>query len=90
MTAHTTPSPARSPRTCAGTGSGCTTIISARTSWLLIFLGAVLEDADARERASVLTAMPVLPRLIWQTAGRVLYARYTRRVRGRPYRPAAS
>ncbi len=32
----------------------------------------------------------VLPRLIWQTAGRVLYARYTRRVRGRPNRPAAS
>ena len=57
---------------------------------LLIFLGAVLEDADARERASVLTAMPVLPRLIWQTAGRVLYARYTGRVRGRPNRPAAS
>ncbi len=29
---------------------------------LLIFLGAVLEDADARERASVLTAIAVLPR----------------------------
>ena len=27
----------------------------------LIFLGAVLEDADASERASVLTAMPVRP-----------------------------
>jgi hypothetical protein len=33
---------------------------------LLILLGAVLEDADASERASVLAAMPVPARLIWQ------------------------
>lgn len=57
---------------------------------LLIFLGAVLEDADARERASVLTAMPVPARLIWQTIGRVSYARHTRRVRGRASSMAAS
>jgi hypothetical protein len=50
---------------------------------LLIFLGAVLEDADASERASVLSAMPIPARLIWQTIGRVSYARHTRRVRGR-------
>jgi hypothetical protein len=49
----------------------------------LIFLGAVLEDADASERASVLTAMPAPARLIWQTYGRISYARHIRRVRGR-------
>ena len=54
------------------------------------FLGAVLEDADASERASVLTAMPVPARLIWQTIGRVSYARHTRRERGRPSSLAAS
>ena len=57
---------------------------------LLIFLGAVLEDADARERASVLSAMPVPARLIWQTIGRVSYAWHTRRVRGRASSLAAS
>ena len=51
---------------------------------LLIFLGAVLEDADAGERASVLTALPALPRWIWRTAGRRIYARRMRRLRGRP------
>ena len=49
---------------------------------LLIFLGAVLEDADAGERASVLTAMPALPRWIWRTAGQRIYARRMRRLRG--------
>lgn len=57
---------------------------------LLIFLGAVLEDANASERASVLTAMPVPARLIWQTIGRVSYARHTRRVRGRASNLAAN
>jgi hypothetical protein len=57
---------------------------------LLVFLGAVLEDADASERASVLAAMPVPARLIWQTIGRVSYARHTRRVRGRASTRAAS
>ena len=51
---------------------------------LLIFLGAVLEDADAGERASVLAAMPALPRWIWRTAGQRIYARRMRRLRGRP------
>ena len=50
---------------------------------LLIFLGAVLEDADAGERASVLTAMPAAARLIWQTYGQISYARHIKRVRGR-------
>jgi hypothetical protein len=50
---------------------------------LLIFLGAVLEDADARERASVLMAMPAPARLVWQTYGRISYARHVKRVRGR-------
>ena len=45
---------------------------------------AVLEDADAGERASVLAAMPALPRLIWHTAGQRIYARRMRRLRGRP------
>lgn len=48
---------------------------------LLIFLGAVLEDADASERASMLTAIPALARLIWQTYGRISYARHVKRVR---------
>ena len=51
---------------------------------LLIFLGAVLEDADAGERASVLTAMPALPRWIWRTAGQRIHTRRMRRLRGRP------
>jgi hypothetical protein len=50
---------------------------------LLIFLGAVLENADADERASVLTAMPALPRRIWRTVGQRIYARRMRRLRGR-------
>lgn len=52
-------------------------------SQLLIFLGAVLEDADASERASVLGAMPSAARLVWYSVGRVVYARHRRRVRGR-------
>lgn len=52
-------------------------------SQLLIFLGAVLEDADPAERARMLGAMPLVARLVWRTVGRVVYARHTRRVRGR-------
>lgn len=51
---------------------------------LLIFLGAVLEDADMSERASVLMAMPAVPRWIWRTAGQQIYARRMRHLRGRP------
>ncbi len=50
---------------------------------LLIFLGAVLEDAGADEQASVLTVMPALPRWIWRTVGQRIYARRMRRLRGR-------
>lgn len=52
-------------------------------SQLLIFLGAVLEDADAEERSNMLGAMPLAARLVWLTVGRFVYARHTRRVRGR-------
>jgi hypothetical protein len=38
----------------------------------------------------VLTAIPAPARLIWQTIGRVSYARHTRRVRGRASNLAAS
>jgi hemerythrin-like domain-containing protein len=49
---------------------------------LLIFLGAVLEDATPEERASMLGAMPLMARLAWGSVGRRRYASYTRRVRG--------
>ena len=51
---------------------------------LLIFLGAVLEDADPSERSKILSAMPLLPRLIWRSMGRTVYARHLHKVRGRP------
>ncbi|TDB93144.1 hemerythrin domain-containing protein [Actinomadura sp. 7K534] len=48
----------------------------------LFFLGAVLEDADPRERAHVLGGLPLPARLVWHTVGRVRYARRIRSVRG--------
>ncbi len=57
---------------------------------LLISLGAVLEQADPAERAAVLRALPRPARLVWHTAGRAVYGRRLRQVRGgRPY-PAAA
>ena len=53
-------------------------------SQLLIFLGAVLEDADAAERAALLGAMPLIARLVWRGVGHRLYTRRITRVRGRP------
>jgi hypothetical protein len=50
---------------------------------LLIFLGAVLEDTDAAERAALLGAMPLGGRLVWHTVGHCLYSRRIRRVRSR-------
>ncbi|MFI0450364.1 hemerythrin domain-containing protein [Actinomadura sp. 6N118] len=48
---------------------------------MLFFLGAALEDADRRERAHLLGALPLPARLIWYTIGRVKYARRVRSVR---------
>jgi hemerythrin-like domain-containing protein len=48
---------------------------------LLIFLGAVLEDADAGERAAFLAAMPLVVRVIWHVVGRPVYARRMKRIR---------
>ena len=55
---------------------------------LLLFLGAVLEEATAEERAALLGAMPVLPRLASSSIGRRRYASHVRTVRGTPtHRP---
>ncbi len=51
-------------------------------SQLLIFLGAVLEEATPDERATLLGAMPRAARLAWRSVGRHRYASYIRRVRG--------
>ena len=51
---------------------------------LLLFLGMVLEDAEASERAAVLRALPAPARAIWFVFGRLLYARTVRRVRHHP------
>lgn len=49
---------------------------------LLIFLGAVLEEATPDERAALLGAMPRVARLAWRSVGRRHYASHIRRVRG--------
>jgi hemerythrin-like domain-containing protein len=48
---------------------------------LLVFLGMVLEDADAGERALMLSSLPAPARIVWSFLGRPLYARTVRRVR---------
>ncbi|MET8294568.1 hemerythrin domain-containing protein [Streptomyces sp. NPDC005180] len=48
---------------------------------LLIFLGAILEDATAQERRLFLSQMPAPARLLWRTLGTRLYDRTTTRVR---------
>ncbi|MEW1914363.1 hemerythrin domain-containing protein [Kitasatospora sp. NPDC085895] len=48
---------------------------------LLIFLGAILEDATAHERRLFLSQMPAPARLLWHTVGTRLYDRTTTRVR---------
>jgi hypothetical protein len=57
---------------------------------LLQFLGAVLEDADARERRDLLGALPLPARLAWKTIGRASYARRIRRVRANAVLPEVS
>lgn len=49
---------------------------------LLTLLGAVLEDANPAERATVLSGLPTPVRVIWHLIGRPRYARHIRRVRG--------
>ena len=49
---------------------------------LLVFLGAVLEEATVDERAALLGAMPLVARLAWWSVGRRRYASHVRRVRG--------
>jgi hemerythrin-like domain-containing protein len=49
---------------------------------LLIFLGAVLEEATADERAALLGAMPLVPRLAWRSVGRRRYNSKMRQIRG--------
>ncbi|MET8298998.1 hemerythrin domain-containing protein [Streptomyces sp. NPDC001591] len=48
---------------------------------LLIFLGAILEDATAQERQLFLSQMPAPARLLWRTLGTRLYERTATRVR---------
>lgn len=48
---------------------------------LLFFLGAILEEADAAERAMMLGNLPVPARLVWRLAGRRQYARRVSRLR---------
>jgi hemerythrin-like domain-containing protein len=48
---------------------------------LLIFLGAILEDATAQERELFLSQMPAPARLLWHTLGTRLYRRTATRVR---------
>ncbi|MER6303818.1 hemerythrin domain-containing protein [Kitasatospora sp. NPDC001539] len=50
-------------------------------SKLLIFLGAILEDATAQERQLFLSQMPAPARLLWRTLGIRLYQRTATRVR---------
>jgi hemerythrin-like domain-containing protein len=48
----------------------------------LIFLGAVLEDAEPDERAKLIGGMPLTARVLWFLVGRRVYGRYVRSVRG--------
>jgi hypothetical protein len=49
---------------------------------LLVFLGAILEDADRGERREWLKSLPLVARVLWPTVGRRKYARYVGDVRG--------
>nr|BEK62866.1 hypothetical protein KPHV_00930 [Kitasatospora purpeofusca] len=48
---------------------------------LLVFLGAILEDATAQERRLFLSQMPAPARVLWRTLGTRLYDRTVTRVR---------
>ena len=47
-----------------------------------LLFGAILEEADAREREMMLAGLPRIVRLLLTTVGRVQYGRYISRVRG--------
>ncbi|WP_326822906.1 hypothetical protein [Streptosporangium sp. NBC_01756] len=49
---------------------------------LLTLFGAVLEDANPAERATVLSGLATPVRVVWHVIGRPRYARHIRRVRG--------
>jgi hemerythrin-like domain-containing protein len=48
---------------------------------LPLLFGAVLEEADARERAMMMSVLPAPARLFMTTVGAVLYRRYITRIR---------
>ncbi|WP_018653079.1 hemerythrin domain-containing protein [Actinomadura flavalba] len=48
----------------------------------LIFLGAMLEDATAQERALLFGALPPIARALWRASGRRAYTRHVASVRG--------
>jgi hemerythrin-like domain-containing protein len=48
---------------------------------LLLFLGMILEEADAGERAAVLNGLPPFARVPWHLVGRPQYARRMRVIR---------
>ena len=48
---------------------------------LLVFLGAILEEAGPAERAKIMGNLPVSARLAWRVIGRRQYARKTTRLR---------
>jgi len=49
---------------------------------LLIFLGAILEEATPLERAATLANLPVIARIVWRAVGRRQYARRMALIRG--------
>jgi hemerythrin-like domain-containing protein len=49
---------------------------------LLFFLGALLEEATPEEAADLMRKVPAPARLVWRLAGRRMYAKRTRRLRG--------
>ena len=51
---------------------------------LLIFLGAVLEEATDDERSALLGVLPLAARLAWRGVGRRRYVSHMRHVRGIP------
>lgn len=54
---------------------------------LLLFLGAILEEATPLERAATLANLPVIARIVWHAVGRRQYARRMALIRGGIARP---
>ena len=49
---------------------------------LLLFLGAILEEATPQERTATLANLPVIARIVWYAVGRRQYARRMALIRG--------